>query len=134
MTAAFRRPREASVVPMRATIFKDARKVALSAGNDWPRLLGAAQTLSASPDWTDTSLARHIREAYSLHLAQMLKPVDPAHRDRSDMVDGWKEAALEVEADETPLRIAMQHKNRWPAIVGWGALLALLMLGGTGWL
>lgn len=34
----------------------------------------------------------------------------------------------------TSARIAMQHKNRWPAIVGWGALLALVMLGGTGWL
>ena len=85
-------PREATgtrVIPMRRTIYTEARKIytearkiALSAGNDWPRLLGAAQTLSQSPDWTDAALARHIRDAYSLHLAGLLKPVDPAHRDR----------------------------------------------------
>ena len=120
MTAAFRHPREASVVPMRATIFKDARKVALSAGNDWPRLLGAAQTLSTSPDWTDTGLARHIREAYSLHMADLLKPVDPTHRDRSDRVDAWKEAAVRCEEEETPLRIAMQHRPQLLAVMtGW---------------
>jgi hypothetical protein len=133
MTAAFRHPREASVVPMRATIFKDARKVAMSAGSDWPRLLGAAQTLSASPDWTDTSLARHIREAYSLHLADLLHPVDPTHRDRSDRLDQWKEAAIRCEEEETPLRVAMRHKGRWPTILIGGGFWAAIMLALSGW-
>ena len=55
------------------------------------------------------------------------------------LLDGETQEALKrLRANEakqlTSARIAMQHKNRWPAIAGWGALLALLMLGGTGWL
>ena len=45
-----------------------ARKGLLSAGNDWPAMLGYAQTLADSPRWPDRELARHTREAYSLHL------------------------------------------------------------------
>ena len=83
MNAPLRLPREASVIPMRDDIFKQARKIALSAENDWPRLLGAAETLSQSPDWTDTSLARHIRTAYSLHLQGLLKPAEQSHFDEA---------------------------------------------------
>ena len=133
MSRAFRHPREASVVPLRATIFKDARKVALSAGSDWPRLLGAAQTLSASPDWTDTSLARHIRTAYSLHLADLLHPVDPTHRDRSDRMDAWREATKLAEAEDTSARIAMQHVRRWPTIILGAGFWAAIMLALSGW-
>lgn len=124
-------PREmtaARVLPLRGTIYAEARKIALSAGADWDRMLGAAQTLSHSPDWTDMQLARHIRDAYSLHLAGLLNPVDPRHRDRSDMVDGWKEAALAAEAEETPLRVAMRHRPELLAILTGlltGALVAV---------
>ncbi len=128
-------PREftaAAVIPLRPTIYAEARKVALSAGSNWPRLLGAAQTLSHSPDWTDTRLARHIREAYSLHLAGLLKPVDPSHRDRSDLIDGWKEAALAAEAAEAPVKIAMRHRPQLLA-VGTGWALAGLVAVAFGW-
>jgi hypothetical protein len=107
-----------------------ARKIALSAGLDWPRKLGAAQTLSQSVDPTDTALARHVFTAYSLDLQDMLKPVDPTHRDRSDRVDQWKEAAIRCEEEETPLRIAMQHRSRLLAVMtGWlvAALVAVAM-------
>lgn len=137
-------PREATgtrVIPMRRTIYTEARtiytearKIALSAGNDWPRLLGAAQTLSQSPDWTDAALARHIRDAYSLHLAGLLKPVDPAHRDRSDMVDRWREGALRAEAEETSLKVAMRYVDRWPEVLLYAAGWASVMLLLSGWL
>ncbi len=48
--------------------FDAAKKGLLSAGNDWPAMLGYAQTLSESPRWTDTELARHTRQAHALHL------------------------------------------------------------------
>ena len=38
-------------------------------------------------------------------------------------------AALEAALAETPLRVAMRHKNRWPAIVGWGAVLVAVAGG-----
>lgn len=34
----------------------------------------------------------------------------------------------------TSVRVAMQHRDRWPAIAGWGLLIAVAMLAGTGWL
>lgn len=34
----------------------------------------------------------------------------------------------------TSARVAMQHRERWPAIAGWGVLVAVAMLAGTGWL
>lgn len=129
-------PREvtaARVLPHRDTIYAEARKVALSAGADWPRVLGAAATLSHSPDWTDMQLARHIYQAHSLHLAGLLRPVNPRHRDRSDMVDGWREAVLEPEP-ETSAQVAARH---WPqvAAMGLGVALAVLAvaLTGGGW-
>lgn len=45
-----------------------------------------------------------------------------------------QQAALAAEADETPIRIAMQHRRQWPQIVGWGVVGAVVLLGGTGWL
>lgn len=117
----------ARILPLRGTIYSEARKAALSAGADWPRLLGAAQTLSQSPDWTDVRLARHIREAHSLHLAGLLKPVDPRHRDRADLIDLWKASALAAAAEETPVRIALREARRGTiraALVDMAALLA----------
>ena len=38
-----------NVTPIRATIYADARRVAFSAGDDWPRIMGAAATLEQSP-------------------------------------------------------------------------------------
>lgn len=135
MTALVTFPREmtaARVLPLRGTIYAEARKVALSAANDWPRLLGAADTLSHSQDWTDMQLARHIRTAYSMHLAGMLHPVNPAHRDRSDRVDQWKAEAIRCEEEETPLRVAMRHRPELLAVLtGW--LLAGLVAVAFGW-
>lgn len=44
-----------------------------------------------------------------------------------------QQAALAA-AEETPLRIAMQHRRQWPQIVGWGVVGAVVLLAGTGWL
>ena len=128
MTAIIRHSR--NVTPIRSSIYDEAMRIALSAGDDWPRQLAAAQTLSQSPDWTHTRTARHIREAYSLHLANVVQ-ADPIHRAKSDMVDRWKASAI---ADDTPLRVAMRHRHRWPEIVSWGAFVAVALLWATGWL
>jgi hypothetical protein len=128
MTAIIRHPR--NVTPIRSSIYDEAMRIALSAGDDWPRQLAAAQTLSQSPDWTHTRTARHIREAYSLHLANVVQ-ADPIHRAKSDMVDRWKASAL---AAETPMDVARRFAHRWPEVLIWGALGALALLWATGWL
>jgi hypothetical protein len=122
-----------SVIPLHQDTMHRARKIALSAGLDWPRKLGAAQTLSQSADPTDTALARHVFTAYSLDLQDMLKPVDPSHRDRSDRVDQWKEAAIRCEEEETSARIVFRHKDRWPTILLGGGFWAAIMLVLSGW-
>jgi hypothetical protein len=63
----------------------------------------------------------------------LLKPVDPAHRDRSDMVDLWKASALEPRP-ETSRDVLMGMRDRWGEIIVWGALGALALLWATGWL
>jgi len=131
MTAPFRHPR--AVIPMRATIYEEARKIALSAENDWPRLLGAAQTLSQSPDWTDTSLARHIRTAHSLHLAGLLKPIDPKHHERGVLIDKWRAQAIANAQDDTALDVLRTHRDRWPEILIGAAFVAVVILKIAGW-
>ncbi|MGL4527531.1 MAG: hypothetical protein ACRCUC_11175 [Aestuariivirga sp.] len=136
MTAVIRSPREATacnVTPIRPSIYDEAYRGALSAGANWPLMLGYAQTLSQSPNWTHTNLAKHIRAAASLRLAGVTQ-ADPIHRDRSDMVDSWREAALVAEVEETPAKVAMRFAPRWPEIVWWGAVLAVAMLAATEWL
>ena len=122
----------AHIRPLHGDTYAKARRVAMSAKDDWPRLLGAAQTLSQSPDHTDLGLARHIREAYSLHLAGLLKPVDPAHRDRSDLIGQWKEAALQP-VEETPRDVLMKFRARLPEIILWGIGGAAVLLIAMGW-
>lgn len=121
-------PRNATaynVVPIRRDLYDTAYRAALDAGADWPRMLGYAETLAHSPLPAHTSLARHIRTAYSMHMADILKQVNPAHRDRSDMIDVWRESALRAEAEEIPVKIAMRHRSPLMAVCA-GALLAVL--------
>lgn len=110
-----------NVATPRGSVYDRAYE-AVKTATDWPTKLGLAQTLSESPDWTHTALARHIRTAYSLHREGLLNPVDPAPRDRSDMVDGWRGAALEAEAAETPVKIAMRYRPELLALGAGGAL------------
>ena len=37
-------------------------------------------------------------------------------------------------AQLTSARVAMRHRHRWPEVLIWGALGALALLAGTGWL
>lgn len=123
----FRREATAyNVTPIRADLYDKAYRAALDAGADWPAMLGYAQTLSHSPLPAHTSLARHIRTSYSLRLAGLLKPVDPTHRDRSDMIDEWKEAANRAAAEETSVQIAMRYRPEMVAVIA-GVLLAVLV-------
>jgi hypothetical protein len=117
----------------RGDLYDKAYRAALDAKGDWPAMLGYAETLSHSPLPAHTSLARHLRTSYSLQLAGLLKPVDPAHRDRSDMVDLWKASALEPRP-ETSRDVLMGMRDRWGEIIVWGALGALALLWATGWL
>ena len=90
-----------------------AKRGLLSAGNDWPRMLGYAETLASSPRPTDTELAQRTRAAYSRHL-----------RDA---------------AQETSARIALRHLPRWPALLAgavaftgfwWGVVALVMGVGG----
>jgi hypothetical protein len=115
-----------AIIPIRADLYDRAYRTALDAGADWPAMLGYAQTLSHSPLPAHTSLARHIRTSYSLHMADLLKPVDPARRDRADMIGEWKEAANRAAVEETSVQIAMRHRPELLAVCT-GMLLAVLV-------
>lgn len=106
---------------------------AVKTAPDWPTRLGHAETLAQSPDWTHQSLARHIRTAYSLHLQGLLHPVDPAHRDKSDRMDAWREATMIAEEEDKSARIAMRHLKRWPEIILGAGFWAAIMLALSGW-
>ena len=120
-------------IPLHQDTMHRARKIALSAGRDWPRKLGAAQTLSLSANPDDTALARHVRTAYSLDLQGLLKDVDPTHRDRSDMVDRWKASALEPRP-ETSRDVLMGMRDRWGEILLCASAGGVVLLKLTGWL
>mgnify|MGYP001176838443 CR=1 FL=1 len=130
-------PREATALRFtsrRGDLYDKAYRAALDAKGDWPAMLGYAETLSHSPLPAHTSLARHLRTSYSLQLAGLLKPVDPAHRDRSDMVDLWKASALEPRP-ETSRDVLMGMRDRWDQIIVWGFVVMVAVwigLGGLG--
>lgn len=126
--APIRHPREATackVTPIRPTMYDEAYAELLSAGADWPTMLRCASTLAHSPLPAHTSLSRHTFDAHELHLARLLKPVDPAPRDRSDMVDGWRASAMQAAAEEKPVQVAMRYRPEILAL-GKGAALAVL--------
>lgn len=45
-----------------------------------------------------------------------------------------KQLRLNEAKQLTSVRVAMQYRDRWPEIIGWGLLMAVAMLAGTGWL
>lgn len=106
-----------NVMPIRADMYDEAYAALLDAGADWPTMLRCAAILSHSPIPAHTSLARHTFTSHSLHLAGLLKSADPAHRDRSDMIDRWRADALEGKAAETSLQVAARYRDRWPEIL-----------------
>lgn len=120
----------ANITPIRANVYAKAREVAFSAGDDWPKIMGAANTLAQSPDWADQNVARHLRDAYELRRAGLLKPVDPRHRDKADLVDQWRAQVL---VDDTPVKVALRHADKWPQIVAGGLCGALVILAVAGW-
>jgi hypothetical protein len=129
MSAALHRfPREATaynVTPIRPTMYDEAYAELLSAGADWPTMLRCAETLSHSRCPAHRSLSKHTFTSHSLRLEELLKPVDPRHRDRSDLIDGWKEAALAAEAAEAPVKDAMRYR---PELLALGAGVALAVV------
>lgn len=118
-----------TVTAIRPDVYDLAMRVALSADDDWGRKLAAARTLADSPEWRHQNLARHIREAHALHLVGLLRPVDPVHRDRADLRDMWREAAM-----ETPADVMRAHSDRWPEIMLYADIGATILLAVTGWL
>ena len=93
----------------------DRAFIKLKKAKDWPTKLGCAQTLSQSPRHADTAVARHVFDAYSLHLAGLLKPAEPAN--------------------ETSRDVLMGMRDRWGEIIVWGAAVAVAVwigLGGLG--
>ncbi len=105
-----------NVTLIRPDVYKAARRVIYTAENDWPKMLGAAETLAQSPDHTDTALARQVRKAYSLHLQKKIE--DAAKREDQD------EAA----------RLALARKKLGLFTVIYMLVLALIVLAaGLGW-
>ena len=45
-----------------------------------------------------------------------------------------REQIARNKAAQTPKEVAMQHKDHWPEIMIWGAVIAAALLGATGWL
>ena len=71
----------ATVRPIRATVYDEAMRGALSAGLNWPVKLRHAQVLSSSDNPTHRTLAEHVRTSASLHEAGLLVAVPPPKRD-----------------------------------------------------
>ena len=71
----------AAVRPIRATVYDEAMRGALSAGLNWPVKLRHAQVLSSSDNPTHRTLAEHVRTSASLHEAGLLVAVPPPKRD-----------------------------------------------------
>ncbi len=118
----------ASVSAIRPDIYTAARRKALAAEDNWPVMLGCAQTLAESPNPGDTAFARRIREAYSADLRRMIEDQAKAERPRG------KSTKISFAADETGLSIALRFRSRWVEIIAYAALIAGGMLYMTGWL
>jgi hypothetical protein len=95
---------------IRPDVYSAARRVIYTAGGDWPKMLGAAETLSQSPDWTDTQLARQVRKAYSLHLQNIT------------------EAAAKREAEQAQVSEATRGKRLGAAMAGYLAAMAVVVI------
>lgn len=65
----------ATVRPIRATVYDEAMRGALSAGLNWPVKLRHAQVLSSSDNPTHRTLAEHVRTSASLHEAGLMVAV-----------------------------------------------------------
>ena len=113
----------ATVRPIRATVYDEAMRGALSAGLNWPVKLRHAQVLSSSDNPTHRTLAEHVRTSASLHEAGLLVAVPPPKRD----------LLPKIAAPETPRDVAKRHADRWPQIVAGGVVGALVLLQLSGW-
>jgi hypothetical protein len=122
-----------AITPIRANVYDLAYREALSAGGDWGKMLACARTLANSRNTAHMSLANHIVMSHALHEAGLLHPRDPAARDKSDMIDEWKEAAMAPQ-DETPADVIVRHAHLWPEILLWAVMIATALLVATGWL
>ena len=99
--------------------------------DDWVRI--ARQVLRSPKYCTDQELrdACATLQAWGdatdyLQADAMIFALNKRERDRAH--EAAKAAA------ETPADVARRFARRWPEIVSWGAVLAVLMLAGTGWL
>ena len=78
------------------------------------QLDAAIDVLSASNDWMDCLLVREARKAVELRKVQAVFRAAPQ--------------------DETPMEVAMQHKDRWPEILIYAAIGAVVILAWVGWI
>jgi hypothetical protein len=118
----------ASVSAIRPDIYAAARRKALAAEDNWPVMLGCAETLAGSPHHGDKAFARRIREAYSADMRRRIDEIANAERPRG------KSSRVSFAADETGLSIALRFRSRWVEIIAYAALIAGGMLYATGWL
>ena len=118
----------ASVSPISRDIYAAARRKALAAEDNWPVMLGCAETLAGSPNPGDTAFARRIREAHSADVRRRIEEAANAERPRG------KSSRISFAADETGLSIALRFRSRWPEIIAYAALISGGMLYATGWL
>jgi len=75
------------------TKYDTARREVLSAGDDWAKMLDAAQTLAGSPDYTDQVLAGQIERAYQRRLRE-LEAETPAQIANRIVRSDWPTLAL----------------------------------------
>jgi hypothetical protein len=118
----------ASVSAIRPDIYAAVRSKALAAEDNWPVMLGCAETLAGSPHHEDKAFARNIRERYSMDLQRRIIEAANAERPRG------KSSRVSFAADETGLSIALRFRSRWVEIIGYAALIAGGLLYATGWL
>jgi hypothetical protein len=117
----------ASVSAIRPDIYAAVRSKALAAEDNWPVMLGCAETLAGSPHHGDKAFARRIREAYSADMRRRIDEIANAERPRGTS------SRVSFAADETGLSIALRWRAQWLSIGAGLALAALAALSFNTW-
>ena len=113
-----------NIKPIRPDVYEDALEAVYSAGDDWPRILRAAQVLSQSPVWWHQSTASHVFTAYSLHEAGLLKAHAEERQARLMLIEDWRVAKAPVKPPYSP-----QTGTIRDGLLFFGFAVAVLIVG-----
>ena len=128
------RDRAENIAAERAQAVKAARDRAENIAAERAQAVKAARAVLRSPETFPDTILRDACAALQVWgdaTDYMTADAMIFALNRRDRMRAHEEARRAV---ETPAEVAAMHAHRWLAIIGGGALIAALMLAGTGWL